>query len=38
MPKSDIRFTINKLFKDHKISIPFPQRDIHIIQNNNEEK
>lgn len=30
-PKSNIRFTINKLFKEHNVSIPFPQRDIHII-------
>ena len=37
MPKSDIRFTINKLFKDHNISIPFPQRDVHIIHKPNEE-
>jgi len=29
--KSDIRFEINKLFKENKISIPFPQRDIHIV-------
>lgn len=31
IPKSDIRFEINKLFKENKISIPFPQRDIHIV-------
>ncbi|MCD2260888.1 mechanosensitive ion channel family protein [Psychroserpens luteolus] len=31
-PKSDIRFEIDKLFRAHNISIPFPQRDIHIIQ------
>ncbi|KJD34698.1 mechanosensitive ion channel protein MscS [Tamlana nanhaiensis] len=30
-PKSDIRFEIDKLFREHNISIPFPQRDIHII-------
>lgn len=29
-PKSDIRFTIDKLFRENKISIPFPQRDVHI--------
>ena len=28
--KSDIRFTIDKLFREHRISIPFPQRDVHI--------
>ena len=31
-PKSDIRFEIDRLFRKHKISIPFPQRDIHIIE------
>lgn len=31
LPKSDIRFEIDRLFKEHNISIPFPQRDIHII-------
>ncbi|MCF7561805.1 mechanosensitive ion channel [Sabulilitoribacter multivorans] len=31
-PKSDIRFEIDKLFRENNISIPFPQRDIHIIQ------
>ncbi|WP_100612524.1 mechanosensitive ion channel family protein [Confluentibacter lentus] len=30
-PKSDIRFEIDRLFREHNISIPFPQRDIHII-------
>ena len=30
-PKSDIRFEIDKLFREHHITIPFPQRDIHII-------
>lgn len=30
--KSEIRFGIDKLFREHNISIPFPQRDIHIIQ------
>ena len=29
--QSDIRFEIDRLFRAHKISIPFPQRDIHII-------
>lgn len=31
-PKSDIRFEIDKLFREHKVTIPFPQRDIHIIE------
>jgi len=30
-PKSDIRFKIDKLFRENNITIPFPQRDIHII-------
>ena len=33
-PKSDLRFEIDKLFRENNISIPFPQRDIHIIQKN----
>jgi small-conductance mechanosensitive channel len=32
IPKSDIRFKIDALFREHRISIPFPQRDIHIIK------
>ncbi|WP_233861350.1 mechanosensitive ion channel family protein [Tenacibaculum piscium] len=32
IPKSDLRFTIDELFREHQISIPFPQRDIHIIK------
>jgi len=32
MPKSDIRFEIDKQFKEHNISIPFPQRDVHVFQ------
>ena len=29
--KSEIRFRIDQLFREQNISIPFPQRDIHII-------
>ncbi|UMB61378.1 mechanosensitive ion channel [Lutibacter sp. A80] len=29
IPKSDIRFKIDALFREHNISIPFPQRDVH---------
>jgi small-conductance mechanosensitive channel len=32
IPKSEVRFAIDKLFREHNISIPFPQRDINIIQ------
>lgn len=30
--KSELRFAIDKAFREHKISIPFPQRDVHIFQ------
>ncbi len=30
--KSDIRFTIDKLFRENNVTIPFPQRDVHIYQ------
>ncbi len=32
--KSDIRFRIDQLFREHQITIPFPQRDVHIYQSN----
>ena len=32
IPKSDIRFEIDKLFRENNITIPFPQRDVHIVQ------
>ena len=31
IPKSDIRFEIDKVFRENNITIPFPQRDVHII-------
>ncbi|MGB3608140.1 MAG: mechanosensitive ion channel domain-containing protein [Psychroserpens sp.] len=31
-PKSDIRFEIDRLFRENKVTIPFPQRDVHIFQ------
>ena len=31
--KSDLRFEIDKLFREHNITIPFPQRDVHIKNN-----
>ena len=31
-PKSDIRFEIDKLFRENNVTIPFPQRDVHIKQ------
>lgn len=30
--KSDLRFEIDKKFRENKIQIPFPQRDVHIIK------
>ena len=29
--QSDLRFRIDAAFRDNKVSIPFPQRDIHVI-------
>ena len=34
-PRSDIRFEIDRLFRENNITIPFPQRDVHIIQRPN---
>lgn len=31
-PKSDIRFEIDRLFRENNITIPFPQRDVYIKQ------
>ena len=28
--KSDLRYKIDKLFRENNVSIPFPQRDIHV--------
>lgn len=30
--RSEVRFEIDRLFRENNVSIPFPQRDIHIIQ------
>ncbi len=30
--KSDIRFEIDRLFKENKVTIPFPQRDLYVKQ------
>ena len=32
--KSDINLAIWKAFKDHNITIPYPQRDVHMLNNN----
>ena len=31
---SDLRFAIDNKFRENNIQIPFPQRDLHIIQHN----
>jgi len=36
--KSEIRFKIDALFREHNISIPFPQRDVHIFNNQTKSK
>ena len=30
--KSDIRYSVDKAFRENKVTIPFPQRDIHVYQ------
>jgi small-conductance mechanosensitive channel len=30
--KSEIRFEIDRLFREHKIRIPYPQRVMHVNQ------
>jgi len=37
-PKSDVMVRIWDLFKEHGIEIPFPQRDIHIIESKNPKE
>lgn len=32
--KSDMRYRIDAKFREHNISIPFPQHDVHIISSN----
>ena len=34
--KSNMRYMINDLFKENKISIPFPQRDVHLFSQSKE--
>lgn len=34
--KSDLRYAIAREFKEHKITIPFPQRDLHLVSSNIE--
>lgn len=37
-PKSDIRFEIDRLFRENNVTIPFPQRDVHIFNNQGNTK
>jgi len=32
MIKSEVRFYIDSLFRENQITIPFPQRDVHVFQ------
>ena len=34
--ETDLRFEIDRLFRERDISIPFPQRDIHIVSEPND--
>jgi len=36
--KADVRFEIDRLFRERKIEIAFPQQDIHIRSGFKEEK
>lgn len=36
--KSEIRFEIDRLFRHYKIKIPYPQRDMRVIQSSVESK
>ena len=33
--QSDLRFEINKLFRENNITIPFPQREVHVYSESN---
>ena len=33
--KSDLRFEIDRKFRENKVTIPFPQRDLHVYQDKN---
>lgn len=34
---SDLNFAIDAAFREHNIQIPFPQRDVHIIKDSQNE-
>ncbi len=35
--KSDVRFEIDRLFREHKIEVPFPQRDVWVRSQSQEK-
>ena len=36
--KSDLRFMIDKTFRENNITIPFPQRDVHLFNSSSDKK
>jgi len=36
--KSDLRYAIDKAFRENKITIPFPQRDLHVISRSTDSQ
>ncbi len=37
IPRSEIRFAITRLFREYNIQIPFPQREIHVLEDNSKK-
>ncbi|MEM1258577.1 MAG: hypothetical protein AAGH81_08615 [Bacteroidota bacterium] len=35
--KSDIRYTIDKKFRENNVTIPFPQRDVYLYPRSSEK-
>lgn len=33
--KSEIRFEVDRLFREYNIRIPYPQRDMHVLNDDN---
>ena len=36
IPQSDMRFEIDRLFRENNVKIPFPQRDVHLFTKSSE--
>ena len=34
--ESDLRYKIDQCFRDNGVTIPFPQRDVHVFKTNQE--